>query len=128
MIYLWNSIILLSPNVIVEPKIKNNNKENKKGISIKLLNNPVTIQIIVLLNNRTSKNLIVLILFERSKIFIGEHDSFEMMNRTVLQYMATAKNNYVQRTFKKYLTLNLQKWPPGKNNPFACIHSFITPI
>ena len=47
------------------------------------------------------KNQIVLILLERSKIFIGEHDSFEMMNRIVLQNMATAKNNYVQRTFKE---------------------------
>ena len=40
-------------------------------------------------------------LLEKSKIFIGEHDSFEMMNRIVLQNMATAKNNYVQRTFKE---------------------------
>ena len=47
------------------------------------------------------ENQIVLLLLERSKIFIGEHDSFEMMNRIVLQNMATAKNNYVQRTFKE---------------------------
>ena len=63
--------------------------------------NPVIIINNVLLNNSTVNNQIVLILLEKSKIFIGEHDSFEMMNRIVLQNMATAKNNYVQRTFKE---------------------------